>query len=109
MKVILRSLMPPSALSFLKYASSVLPTTPYADAGPLYGMVLPILISVSVAPVSNCFWAAALPLARGIATIAIAMARVSFVDDISLPLDFLNLVVDGLQTVPCQRDHLPGR
>src|ERR1051325_4422126 len=50
MKLILRPLMPPSAFTFLKEASIVLPIVPYADAGPLYGLVLPILISVSVAP-----------------------------------------------------------
>src|SRR6478672_11709468 len=33
--------------------------TPKADAGPLYGMMLPILISVSVAPVSYFFCASA--------------------------------------------------
>src|SRR5262245_25985823 len=52
MKVILRPLMPPSSLTFLKYASIVLPMTPYADAGPEYGFVFPILISVSDAPSS---------------------------------------------------------
>ena len=34
--------------------------SPYDEAGPLYGMMLPILISVSVAPVSYFFWATAL-------------------------------------------------
>src|SRR6267143_2001628 len=108
MKLILRPLMPPSALIFLKYTSSVLPTTPYEDAGPLYGMMLPILISVSVAPVSYFFWAAALPLATAIATIAIGIARLSFVEDILFPLDFLTLVVDGLKIVrhlPCTVRH----
>src|ERR1700752_883875 len=34
--------------------------TPAADSGPLYGTILPILISVSVAPASYFFWARAL-------------------------------------------------
>src|SRR5467141_5454966 len=71
-------------------------------------MMLPILISVSVAPVSYFFWAAALPLATAIATIAIGIARLSFVKDILFPLDFLTLVVDGLKIVrhlPCTVRH----
>src|SRR4029077_15118712 len=71
-------------------------------------MMLPILISVSVAPVSYFFWAAALPLATAIATIAIGIARLSFVEDILFPLDFPTLVVDGLQIVrdlPCTMTH----
>src|SRR2546421_10434501 len=42
--------MPPSSLTFLKYAPITLPIVPYAEAGPLYGLVLPILISVAVTP-----------------------------------------------------------
>src|SRR5215470_3522494 len=38
-----------------------LPITPYDDAGPLYGLVWPILISLSVAPSSYFFWANATP------------------------------------------------
>src|SRR5260370_26111907 len=71
-------------------------------------MMLPILISVSVAPVSYFFWAAALPLATAIAAIAIGIARLSFLEDILLPLDFLTLVVDGLKIVrhlPCTVRH----
>src|SRR6266481_6339006 len=71
-------------------------------------MMLPILISVSVAPVSYFCWAAALPLARAIATIAIGIARLSFVEDILFPRGFLTLVVDGLQIVrhlPCTVRH----
>jgi hypothetical protein len=71
-------------------------------------MMLPILISVSVAPVSYFFWAAPLPLATAIATIAIGIARLSFVEDILFPLDFLTLVVDGLKIVrhlPCTVRH----
>ena len=41
-------------MTFLKYAASVLPIKAYDDAGPLYGMMLPILISLSAAPVSFC-------------------------------------------------------
>jgi hypothetical protein len=37
----------------------VLPMVPYAEAGPLYGLVLPILISPSDAPGSYFFCAAA--------------------------------------------------
>src|SRR5688572_30048424 len=42
--------MPPCSLTILKYAPRALPIVPYADAGPLYGLVLPILISVAVTP-----------------------------------------------------------
>src|SRR4051812_28472022 len=42
--------MPPDSLTVLKKAVSSLPITPYAEAGPLYGMVLPILSSVAVTP-----------------------------------------------------------
>src|ERR1700688_4050023 len=59
MNLILRPLIPPSALIFLKYAASVLPMTPQLEAGPLYGMMLPSFISVSVAPASYLFWAIA--------------------------------------------------
>src|SRR5258708_38345768 len=34
-----------------------LPITPYADNGPLYGLVWPSLISLSVTPGSYLFWA----------------------------------------------------
>jgi len=71
-------------------------------------MVLPILISVSVAPVSYFFWATAPPLATAIATIAIGIARLSFVENILFPLDFSTLVVDGLKIVrelPCTVPH----
>src|SRR5258707_10384261 len=34
-----------------------LPITPYADSGPLYGLVWPSLISLSVTPGSYLFWA----------------------------------------------------
>src|SRR5882757_11184824 len=61
MKLILRPLMPPCSLIIRKYAASVLPMVAYDDAGPLYGMMLPILISVSVAPVSYFFCARAWP------------------------------------------------
>src|SRR3954447_6257063 len=57
MKLILRPLIPPCSLSILKYAASDLPIVPYADAGPLYGLVWPIFISVSVAPGSYFCWA----------------------------------------------------
>src|SRR5687767_6057227 len=42
--------MPPSSFTFLKYAPIALPIVPYAEAGPLYGFVLPSLISVAVTP-----------------------------------------------------------
>ncbi len=42
---------------FSARAASTLPIVPYADAGPLYGIVCPILISVSDAPGSYFFWA----------------------------------------------------
>jgi len=35
MKLIFRPLIPPSSLTFLKYAAIVLPIVPYAEAGPL--------------------------------------------------------------------------
>src|SRR3954471_21747925 len=57
MKLILRPLIPPCSFSILKYAASDLPIVPYADAGPLYGLVCPIFISVSVAPGSYFCWA----------------------------------------------------
>jgi hypothetical protein len=72
-----------------------LPTTPYEDAGPLYGMMLPILISVSVAPVSYFFWAKAPPLATANVTIAADIAatlRVSSVEDICFLVTFLTFV-----------------
>src|SRR5215510_13986444 len=42
--------MPPLSLIILKYAASPLPSTPNAEAGPLYGIDWPILISVAVTP-----------------------------------------------------------
>ena len=51
--------MPPSALTFLKYASIALPIVPYAEAGPEYGLMPPIVISLSVAPLSYFFCATA--------------------------------------------------
>src|SRR6516225_7583845 len=53
------------------------PITPYADAGPLYGMMLPILISVLVAPVSYWFAASARPAVATSTTAdaAVAAAR----------------------------------
>ena len=62
MKLIFRPLTPPSSLTFLKYAAMVLPIVPYADALPLYGLVLPILISVGVTPTT--VWAVAPPATR---------------------------------------------
>src|SRR5436190_3937994 len=59
MKLILRLLTPPRSLTMRKYAAIDLPIAPYAEAGPLYGLVLPILISPSVAPASYFFCAAA--------------------------------------------------
>src|ERR1700761_525849 len=75
MNLILRPLMPPSALILLKYRASVIPMVPYAEFGPLYGMVLPILISVSVAPTSYFFWANALPVVTAKAMTANAEIR----------------------------------
>src|SRR5688500_6793828 len=46
-----------------------LPMTPYEDAGPLYGLVLPILISLSVAPSSYFLWANATPDADNTAAV----------------------------------------
>jgi hypothetical protein len=59
MRLILRPLIPPCSLIILKYASSALPTVPQAEAGPLYGIVWPILISVAVTPGALLFCAAA--------------------------------------------------
>src|SRR6478735_8206835 len=59
MKLILRPFTPLCSLIMLKKAVCVLPITPYAEAGPLYGLVWPILISVSLAPVSYFFCAKA--------------------------------------------------
>ncbi len=53
--------MPPSALTLSKYAPIALPIAPYADAGPEYGLMLPTLISLSVAPGSYFFCASAVP------------------------------------------------
>src|SRR5215471_5001892 len=50
MKLILRPLTPPSALTFLKYAAIALPCKPRTASGPLCGMVLPMRISVALAP-----------------------------------------------------------
>src|SRR5215831_8400516 len=50
MKRILRPLTPPLSLTFLKYAASTLPIVAYAEAGPLYGIVWPILISLLPCP-----------------------------------------------------------
>jgi hypothetical protein len=47
-----------------------LPITPQEEAGPLYGMILPILISVSLAPGSYFFYAFA-----AVAIIAAAAAN----------------------------------
>src|SRR6185295_15685571 len=80
MKLILRPLMPPCSLIILKYAASALPIVPYAEAGPLYGMVWPILISVSDAPGSYFFWAAAGVAARARATAALALASKCLTD-----------------------------
>src|SRR6185369_7846673 len=84
MKLILRPLMPPCSLMRLKYAASSLPMVPYADAGPLYGMVCPILISVSVAPGSYFFCAI-----EGAASArpSAATARVVLIDMMVLSLD----------------------
>src|ERR1700732_4563891 len=75
MNVILRPLMPPSALTLSKYAASVLPITPYEEAGPLYGMILPIFISVSLAPGSYflCAFAAVIAAAAASAASAIRL------------------------------------
>src|SRR5580698_9641251 len=72
MKLILRPLMPPASLIILKKTASVLPCMPYAEAGPLYGMILPILISVSLAPGSYFLCAAAV-----VAVIAAAASAAS--------------------------------
>jgi hypothetical protein len=42
-------------LILLKYADSVLPMMLYDEIGPLYGIMLPIFISVSLAPGSYFF------------------------------------------------------
>jgi hypothetical protein len=55
MNLILRPLMPPSALILLKYAASVFPMMLYDEIAPLYGIMLPIFISVSLAPGSYFF------------------------------------------------------
>ena len=49
-QLILRPLMPPRSLIILKKASSARPIEPQGESGQLYGMVCPILISVSVTP-----------------------------------------------------------
>ena len=53
----LRPLIPPSSLSFWKKPVWTRPPAPYAEAGPLYGLVCPILISTSLAPGSYFFCA----------------------------------------------------
>src|ERR1700738_901015 len=55
MNLIFRPLMPPSALSLLKYAPIVLRARENAEAGPLYGMMLPTLIALSSAPGPHFF------------------------------------------------------
>ncbi len=55
----MRPLTPPSALTYLKYASAPRPTEPKSAAGPVSGTVPPIVIVVAVTP------GAADPPARG--------------------------------------------
>src|SRR5271165_853772 len=59
MKLTLRPAIPPWSLTiWLKNAISSLPLELYEEAGPLYGLVWPILISVSVTPVVSAAEAA---------------------------------------------------
>src|ERR1700748_1082241 len=50
MKLILWPATPPCSFTMPKNVLSNMPSTPYEEAGPLYGTVLPILISVAVTP-----------------------------------------------------------
>src|SRR5690349_10996770 len=100
MKLTLRPLMPPSEFSFLKYAASVFPIVAYADAGPEYGMMLPILISVADAPGSNFFCATALAVSAVISGAATMAARTSLISNrriVGLPicLPVFSFVISG--------------
>jgi hypothetical protein len=46
----LRPAKPPRSLAILNIADVALPVVPYAEAGPLYGIVLPRRISLAVTP-----------------------------------------------------------
>src|SRR5713101_7698048 len=74
MNLILRPLMPPPSLIMSQKATIALPLTPYAEAGPLYGQVWPILISLSLAP-SSYFFCAYTPWGAEMAATADAPAR----------------------------------
>jgi len=50
--------IPLDQFTSLFYAASVLPIKPYEEAGPLWGLMLPTLISALPALVSDLFWAA---------------------------------------------------
>src|SRR5215472_16225252 len=86
MKLILRPAIPPWSLTILlKNAISSSPLELYEDAGPLYGLVWPILISVAVTPMVS----AAEPrrdVVASPATAAVpnrtALRRVNFGDDV---------------------------
>src|SRR3981081_519371 len=56
MKLTLRQLIPPRSLTISKKAASAFPIAANAAIGPVYGMMLPMRISVSAAP---AFWCAA--------------------------------------------------
>src|SRR5690349_18850138 len=71
--------MPPWSLIILKYAASALPIVPYADAGPLYVIVWPILISVSDAPGSYFFCPSAGPTATADKRTVTNHARMPFI------------------------------
>src|SRR4029453_14126667 len=61
-----------------------LPMVPYADAGPLYGFVLPILISVAVTPTT--VWAGAAEASPKATRAPASTAAVNFRPIISSPL-----------------------
>src|SRR6476469_7356895 len=86
MKLILRPAIPPWSLTILlKKAISSRPLELYEDAGPLYGLVWPILSSVAVTPVVSAANArrdiVASPAKAAVARRTV-LRRVNFGDDV---------------------------
>src|ERR1044072_7817612 len=77
MKLTLRPLMAPLSVTIREGAACTVRVVPYAEAGPEYGMMLPTLISVSLAPGSYFFCAVAGAAITHSATDAIS-ARMAF-------------------------------
>src|SRR3954469_7292576 len=88
--------MAPRALTILEHAAIALPIAPYADAGPLYGLVLPILISPSDAPGSYFFS----PTAGTVSPMASTAARREMLLFMGGPRCFAPAAPDGFER-PC--------